>query len=278
VTDVEVIHADVLREPAAAVARKTRGRTVGEVGRRGKNVVVGFESGGVLLVNLGMTGRLLPRGPTDPPPPEAGHPAVRIRFGDGSVLVYDDTRRFGMVEVLGPGEWIARSAGLGPEPLDDTFTAARLGEGLARSRSPVRSWLLDQRRIAGVGNIYASESLHRARIHPLTPAREIDGKGVRRLHRGLRSVLRDAIEAGGTTLRDYRTAAGRPGTFASRLAVYGKEGEPCPRCSTPVDRIVFSNRSAFLCPRCQPEPGAAERTPDAPDGSPDRGSRPEGRG
>lgn len=251
---VEVLHADVLRVPPAAFRRCVRGRAIAGVGRRGKNVVLGLEGGGVLLVNLGMTGRLLPLLPGGPAPAfPPTHPALRFRLRGGGTLVFDDVRRFGTVECLQEEEWHRRSRALGPEPLSADFTAGRLATDLARSRSPVRSWLLDQRRVAGVGNIYANEALWRARVHPRRPASDLDAADVRRLHRALRRVLARAVEARGTTLRDYRTAEGDAGGFAPALSVYGREGQPCPRCGTPVERIVFGNRSAFLCPRCQPQ-------------------------
>lgn len=224
------------------------------MGRRGKNVLFRLEGGRALLVNLGMTGRLLAGVPGAPA--EAGHPGVRLELDDGSRVTYDDVRRFGCLEALGPGEWRARNRSLGPEPLSRGFTADRLGEALSRSVSPIRSWLLDQRRVAGIGNIYANEALWRARVHPLRPAASLDPDEVRRLHREVRRVLRAAIRARGTTLRDYRDAAGGEGSFGALLRVYGREGAPCPRCRTPVARLVLSNRSAFYCPRCQTLPAA----------------------
>lgn len=247
---VEVLHADVLAEPPDAFAERLRGRRIAEVGRRGKNVVIHLEDGGVLLVNLGMTGRLLPVAAGSPSP--ATHPALRFALDRGRTLVYDDVRRFGRVESLDAEAWAERSAALGPEPLGRGFTAADLAASLSRSRSPVRSWLLDQRRVAGVGNIYANEALHRAGIHPARPADSLSREDAVALHRALRTVLREAIRARGTTLRDYRTAEGGRGGFSVRLRVYGREGEPCPRCKSVVERLVLANRSAFLCPRCQP--------------------------
>jgi formamidopyrimidine-DNA glycosylase len=176
-------------------------------------------------------------------------------------LLFDDTRRFGAVECLAADAWAERDRALGPEPLDDAFTAGDLHAALGRSRSPVRSWLLDQRRIAGVGNIYANEALHGAGIDPRRPARSVGRDEARRLHSALRDVLSRAIEARGTTLRDYRDAEGGTGAFAGLLAVYGRHGEPCPRCKAAVERVVFGNRSAFLCPRCQPSRRGTE--PDA---------------
>lgn len=255
-----VHHADVLRQPARSVREAVRGRTIVAVERRAKNVVIRLDGQRVVAVNLGMTGRLLPTRAGARAPPEATHPAVVFRFRDGGTLVFDDTRRFGTVECLSDEEWHERSARLGPEPLDPSFTAELLHARLGASRAPVRSWLLDQRKVAGVGNIYASEALHLAAIHPEREARTIDAAGAARLRDAIRAVLEAAIKAGGTTLRDYRTAEGDPGRFARRLLVYGREGEPCTRCGTGVRRIVFGGRSAFLCPTCQPRrPGRRSR-------------------
>jgi len=238
VADAEILRGDVVGQPEATFRRRAKRRRVEGVSRRGKNVVVELDGGSVLLVNLGMTGRLL----------------VRIHFEDGGRLVYDDVRRFGRLEVLGSAEWKDRDASLGREPLSDGLTPGELDVLLGGSRSPIRSWLLDQRKLAGVGNIYANESLFRARIHPRRPARSLEPADVRRLHRALREVLTAAIGEGGTTIRDYRDADGEEGAFSGRLLAYGREGEPCPRCGAAIRRIVFGGRSAFLCPRCQEEP------------------------
>lgn len=252
IADVEVLHDDVLDGAPDGFVASITGQSVTDVTRRGKNVVLVLQDALRLVVNLGMSGRLLHRKPdaADPPP---SHPAVRFRLADGNVLVYHDIRRFGRLQVLEAAAYREWSRTLGPEPLGRGFTARGLGEGLARSISPVRSWLLDQRRLAGVGNIYANEALHRARIHPRTPADRIDFGAATRLHRAIRKVLRDAVSWRGTTLRDFRTSDGEEGSYSHRLRVYGREGEPCPRCGASVRRIVFGNRSAFLCPRCQPE-------------------------
>jgi formamidopyrimidine-DNA glycosylase len=248
----EVVHADVLRQPARRFADRVRGRTVVAVERRGKNVILRLDEGRVVAVNLGMTGRLLPVAAGEREAAGWSHPAVRFRFHGGGALVFDDTRRFGTVECLATDEWLERSARLGPEPLDSNFTPAGLHAALAVSRSPVRSWLLDQRKIAGVGNIYANEALHLARIHPERQARLVDLERATALHRGIRSVLQAAIDAGGTTIRDYRTAEGAPGRYARRLLVYGRDREACGQCGTAIRRIVFGGRSAFYCPSCQP--------------------------
>ncbi|MBM4182660.1 MAG: bifunctional DNA-formamidopyrimidine glycosylase/DNA-(apurinic or apyrimidinic site) lyase [Gemmatimonadetes bacterium] len=247
-----VLHADVLRQPVRSLANKVRDRTVVAVERRAKNVVIRLDGSRVIAVNLGMTGGLLPTSPGAPRSLDATHPAVVFEFRDGASLVFDDTRRFGTVECLSDAEWGERSARMGPEPLDSGFTPEVLHAALGTSRSPVRSWLLDQRRIAGVGNIYASEALHLAGIHPERQARSVDAGEAAALHTGIRRVLQAAIDAGGTTIRDYRSAEGSPGRYARRLLAYGRDGEPCTQCGTEIRRVVFGGRSAFYCPACQP--------------------------
>ncbi len=248
---VEVVKADILRESKRRFTPRLRGRTISAVTRRAKNVVLELDDGSVIWVNLGMTGRLLP---FDTPPRGSArptHPAVRFRFSDGGVLVFDDVRRFGTVEHLDAEARSERSSAMGPEPLAPGWRAEHLVEALGRSRSPARSWLLDQRRIAGVGNIYAAEALFLAGIDPRTPVRAIDPERGRALHGAIRDVLQGAIDAGGTTIRDYRNAEGEMGEYGRRLYVYGRDGAPCHRCGTTIERVVFSNRSAFLCPTCQ---------------------------
>jgi formamidopyrimidine-DNA glycosylase len=251
ILQVEVLRPDLLVSPPEAFRHALLNRSVESVDRRGKNLVLGLSDGVRLVVNLGMTGRLLLGGGEGDPLPS--HPGVRLDCSGGVILWYDDSRRFGRLETMDSRAFARWSRRLGPEPLGRGFTARALHAGLAASRSPLRSWLLDQRRIAGVGNIYALEALFLAGLHPRGPSNTVDPHGAARLHRGLRKVLRQAIRHRGTTLRDYRDALGSSGGNAPLLSVYGREGEPCPRCRTPIERIVFSNRSAFLCPSCQPE-------------------------
>lgn len=248
---VRIQHEDVLRSDRDRFRSAVEGRRIESVERRGKNVVLVLDRERRVMVNLGMTGKLLAGGSVE----AAGstHPAVVFDLEGDGVLVFDDVRRFGAVECLDRQEWRARDRALGVEPLSRSFTARRLQRLLAGSRSPIRSWLLDQRKVVGVGNIYAAEALWRARIHPRRPARSLTEEEARRLHRALRRVLRRAVDAGGTTIRDYRNAAGGRGAYVDRLTVYGREGRPCLRCSMEVERVVFGGRSAFLCPRCQPE-------------------------
>ena len=251
ISRTRVLKEDLLRTSARAFRDAISGRTITAVERRAKNLVFELDGGDRrLITNLGMTGGYYPLG-YDLGSDEPSHVGVRFHFGSGRKLVFRDVRRFGCLEVDDREAWAVRDARIGPEPLDDTWTAERLHADLLRSRSPLRSWLLDQRRVAGVGNIYANEAGFLAGIRPTRPANEVTPSEAALLHAGIRSVLSEAIARGGTTLRDYRDAGGEPGGFGRQLLVYGREGEPCVTCGTPIERLVLSNRSAFLCPECQ---------------------------
>lgn len=253
IAGVTVLRDDVVKGSPGGFAAVLPGRQFRSVGRRGKNVVFTFDDESRLVINLGMTGRVL-SGPGPGPVRLTTHPAVHFHLADGGCVTYDDIRRFGLLTIVPRGQWRAWSRRLGPEPLARSFTARELRKTLSRSRAPIRSLLLDQRKVAGVGNIYAVESLWSARIHPATPANVIGERAAARLHRSVRKVLRRAIHAGGTTLRNYRNAEGDVGGFSRALHAYGRADEPCFRCRTPIERIVFGGRSAFFCPRCQAAP------------------------
>ncbi len=248
-----VLRADLLREPPVSFVQRIRGRLVEKVGRRGKNVVLTLDGHRGIVVNLGMTGRLLLTRAGERAP-GALHPGVIFHLDEGPRLIYDDIRRFGSLRAYSADALRSWSRSLGPEPLARSFTVRALASLLNGSRAPIRSWLLDQSRVAGVGNIYANEALFRSGIHPLREAGSLEQEEVRSLHRALRRVLREAVRSRGTTLRDYRDPLGAEGSFGSYLAVYGREGEGCGRCGQPIVRIVLGGRSAFLCPRCQRKP------------------------
>lgn len=252
IREAQVLRNDLLRVSSGAFRAGLQDRELLEVGRRGKNVVLTLSDSLRLVVNLGMTGRLLF---LSGPPGEASsaHLGIKLSLAPPGALLYDDVRRFGHLLLLSEEAWREESARLGPEPLDPALTPEDFHALLSASRSPVRSWLLDQTHLAGVGNIYANEALFRAHIHPARPGHTVTPEESRALLEGLRRVLTDAIRARGTTLRDYRTASGGTGGYGVELEVYGRDGSACPRCKAPVRRIVFGNRSAFFCPRCQPE-------------------------
>ena len=246
---VMVTHRDVLATDPDRFGRSLVGRELAGAGRRGKNVVLRLEGGGRLVVNLGMTGRLVLS--DAPRAGELRHVAVRFVLEDGRDLLYDDTRRFGLLEVFGPEAWARRDAELGLEPLDDAFTADALHAMTRRTRVPIRSFLLDQYRVAGVGNIYALEALFLAGIRPTRRSQRVTRAEAGRLRDALRDVLTRAIAHRGTTFSDYRDGAGEAGGFQPLLRVYGREELPCLACGTPIRRRVLSNRSAFYCPACQ---------------------------
>jgi formamidopyrimidine-DNA glycosylase len=226
------------------------GEALAALRRHGKYLVAEFGPAAA-VVHLGMSGRL------ELHPPEAPcerHTHLRLAFEHGVELRFVDPRRFGMAVVLPVPELpaFAPLAALGVDALDGDVEAALLAAA-PRARTPVRSLLLDQGVLSGVGNIYANEALARAGIHPLTPAASLSRARLRRLAAALRAVLADALAAGGTTLADggFADAEGRGGYFAVALAVYGREGEPCRRCGARVRREVAAGRSCFFCPRCQ---------------------------
>ena len=244
-------------EPPEAVAEALEGERVTDVGRRGKYLVVGFENGRHLLVHLRMTGNVLH--PATEGAERDPHVRATITLDDGSDVVYRDVRRFGTWELLEPGELepYFEARRLGREPLERTFTSAALGRALAGRRAPVKAALLDQRAVAGVGNIYADEALWYARIHPLTPAGELEPHDVAALRKGVRKALELGIARQGATLRDYRGADGERGRMQHEFRVYGRGGEPCPRCGTPIEKTRAGGRGTWYCPSCQPAPSGS---------------------
>ena len=216
--------------------------------RRAKYLLADLDDGQTALVHLGMSGRLVFDGP-----PAARHEHLTFAFDDGTVLRFIDPRRFGMLGLAPtaalPGHpWLVH---LGLEPLDDGFDGPALGTALAGRRLALKLALMDQRIVVGVGNIYASESLFRARLSPFRPAGSLGPAEAGRLAAGVRAVLAEAILAGGSSLRDYVRADGALGFFQDRFAVYGRDGLPCPACGTPVAKAVQGNRATYFCPRCQ---------------------------
>ena len=180
------------------------------------------------------------------------HRRAVVRLDDGSDVAYRDVRRFGTWLLVEPHELEPYLGDrVGREPLERSFTTKRLAETLAGRRTPVKAAILDQRRLAGVGNIYADEALWRARIHPQRPAGELDPDELKALHRGIRTALKAGIERQGATLRDYRTPDGGSGTMQDEFKVYGREGEPCDRCGTPIEKIRAAGRGTWYCPNCQ---------------------------
>src|SRR5262245_3700210 len=224
-----------------------QGAAVESVGRRGKYLLLGLDDDRELIVHLGMTGSLRVR-----PAGDGGDAYVRAWWafddGRGESLEYRDVRRFGRLAVAVGGEYAGTLATQGPDALDPSFGADDLWRALRRSRRAVKTQLLSQRPVAGVGNIYADEALWRAQIHPAR--RTVTRAQAAALLTALREVMTGSIRYGGTTLNNYRAVDGRPGRNQQRLEVYGQAGLPCPRCGTPLRSATLDGRTATWCPTC----------------------------
>jgi formamidopyrimidine-DNA glycosylase len=228
-----------------------RGRAPQGVIRRGKFLLWQFSGEHALLVHLGMTGRLLVH---RRPPQTLPHTHIVLRFADAAEVHYADARRFGGVRA-GASALLESSpplSQLGPEPLGRRFDGAWLQHAAGRSKRAIRDVLLDQRVVAGIGNIYVSEALFTAGLHPLVAATRLRLSAWSRLADAAQTTLRRAIDNGGTTLRDYRGTGNRPGRNQYALAVYGRAGQPCPQCGTPLHGFTHGGRSGVFCPRDQP--------------------------
>ena len=252
ITAVRIPKPDVLREVSPrGLQRAVTGLRIDRAWRRAKMVVLDLSDGARMVVQPRFTGALLiDAGQLDPR--ERAYAAVEFRLGDGRSLIYRDIRRLGTVALMSAERLASYTARLGAEPLDPAFGPGELSGILRGSRQPVKKVLMDQRRVAGVGNIYANEALWRAGIDPSREARALSAAEAATLHAALTAVLRESIEARGTSFRDYRDASGRSGGFAARLAVYGRAGQACPRCgSRLVGTHAIDGRNTVLCAHCQ---------------------------
>lgn len=250
---VELARPDVVHGDPAPLCALVRGRRIEAVERLGKRIRVRLERGVFLHIHLGMTGRLLVVSAGARPEP---HTHLRLRLDNGSELRFSDPRRFGGIWVIRDerqgGEstqWIGRRlAPVHADPLELPLPEFRT---LLARRRQVKALLMAQEPISGIGNIYCDEALYRARIHPLTRCDQLKPGDVRRLWRAIRQVLRQAIEAGGSSIRDYRSADNEPGGFQKRHRVYDRAGQPCGRCRSRIMRLVVAGRGTFICPVCQ---------------------------
>ena len=234
--------------PPAELEAAVAGRTIEGLGRRGKYLLLSLDDGRTLVMHLRMTGNLVLVEGED----ELNHLRARFVLDDGRELWFTDPRRFGEALLLGDGELDAHFAPrLGVEPLSDEFTAERLGEIAAGRRAPLKSFLLDQKGIAGIGNIYADEALFRARLHPLSPAESMKPEHLEALREGIVAALEAGLDGGGASIDDYRDGRGEKGRMQDEFLVHTREGKPCPRCDGTVERIVVSGRSTYFCPSCQ---------------------------
>jgi formamidopyrimidine-DNA glycosylase len=248
---VEIVDPRLTRpEPPEAIAAALEGELIVRVSRRGKYLGFEFESGRHLLVHLRMTGNV-----EHPAQGGLGADPYRravVRLDDGSDVAYRDVRRFGTWDLLEPGELEDYFAvrRLGEEPLERGFTTRVLTQALEGRHAPIKAALLDQRAAAGIGNIYADEALWRARLHPLRPAGSLTAGEIARLRKAIRAALEMGIARQGATLRDYRDPEGRRGRMQDEFKVYGRAGEPCPRCGTPIEKTRAGGRGTWFCPQC----------------------------
>lgn len=238
----------MLTPPLPEFATLVVGRRIEAVGRRAKWLLLTLDAGWTLAIHLRMSGHLLV---AEPAAADAPHVHFALDLDNGRRLIFDDQRKFGRVHLLDSIGLLALDAAHGPEPLADDFTPAVLAERLRTRQAPIKTLLLDQRLIAGIGNIYANEALWLAGIHPLTPGGTLTVDQIAALHHAIRLVLADAIANQGSSLRNYRDGYGRRGNYQEHFNVYDRVGKPCPRCQTAIERIVVSQRSTFFCPSCQ---------------------------
>lgn len=251
ITRIEARRPDLRFPLPKNFATSIQGRRVEALERRAKYILIRLEGDLVWLIHLGMSGRMVMRQgwPNDIGP----HDHVIFGTDDGWAVTFNDARRFGMMDLI-PGKALAAHkllAGIGPEPLDEAFTAAVLTEALKGKKAPMKAALLDQTVVAGLGNIYVCEALFRAGINPQKLAGTVKADKLNKLVPAIKAVLTEALKAGGSSLRDYVQSDGELGYFQTRFRVYDREGQACVTCKAGIRRIVQSGRSTFYCGRCQ---------------------------
>lgn len=233
-----------LRLPIPESLAEAEGRKAVSIRRRSKYLILDLDDDSSILIHLGMSGSLRIASPSEP---LKTHDHVLINLSNGKQLRFHDPRRFGIVLHLPHGDPLGHPLfkDLGPEPLEKVFTSEVLAKTLSKRAIPVKVALMDAKTVVGVGNIYASEALFRAKILPATPANKLSKARIHRLTAAIKEVLEDSITQGGTTLRDFLHSDGKPGYFSQRLFVYDRKGEPCRLCSTPIRQVVMAQRSTF---------------------------------
>lgn len=251
ITGIEIYYGGIIKEPESALFRSLIvGKEIRSLTRRGKYLLCELSEGLTLVIHLRMTGRLYL---TDPQQLVEKHTHIIFRLSGGKELRFHDTRKFGLIYLVPTGCWqpIGGLFSLGPEPLEEAFTLAYLQEKIRDRKTRLKNFLLDQRFIAGIGNIYADEILFVAGLHPERPVETLTAKEVERLYHAIRSLLQAGIEHRGTSFRDYVDGMGARGGFQNKLKVYGRGGEPCERCGTRLVRSVVAGRGTVFCPCCQ---------------------------
>jgi formamidopyrimidine-DNA glycosylase len=236
--------------PREGIEAHLLGQKVKATGRRGKYLLVWMDSGALLVIHLGMTGRL---GLFPHHEPEARHDHLRLGLDNGLELRFNDARRFGSIQVFSPAAIQRQDPffAMGPEPFSQDFTASYLHQRAGRRTQPIKHFLLDGQTVAGIGNIYVSEILFAARILPETPIAKVSKGQWQKIVIETRRILTRAIACGGSTIADFVNSRGEAGSFQLELAVYGRAGQPCPRCGAGITRLVMAGRSTFYCQACQ---------------------------
>ena len=249
IDQVQVRYAKMIGTGVDSFVHDLPGQTIERIGRRGKYLLF-YLTGGVLVSHLRMEGKYLFYSDAVP---ERKHAHVFFEMTDGGTLVYEDVRKFGTMELLKKNQLEAyfTARKLGPEPTEADFLLPPFAAALGRSKKPIKPYLLEQTLVVGLGNIYVDEALWRARIHPARPASSLKPAEVKRLREQIIEVLQLGIEKRGSTIRTYRNALGEDGTMQDFLQVYGKTGQPCARCGSPIEKIKLGGRGTHLCPHCQ---------------------------
>lgn len=255
IVSVRIAEKRLRQRVASDFAAKITGRRIVKLSRRAKYLIAELDGDHVMLVHLGMSGSLTHREDgfrADDFDPRHDH--LEFLLDDGSRLVYNDPRRFGLIRLVERAALTSAPElkGLGPEPLSREFNAGYLAAKARGRTAAIKNVIMDQRIVAGIGNIYASEILFRAGVRPTRRAGRVTRSEMEKIVEATPVILRAAIGSNGTTFRSYRDSRGQPGRFAERLRVYGREDEPCFTCSTPIRNVVVGQRASFYCPKCQP--------------------------
>jgi len=235
----------LLRQEQNDFIQRIKGQCIEKITRRGKAVIVHLASGEFLIIQLMMTGQLIANGP------KGKHTRITFAFSDSSSLLYNDQRRFGQLRVVAELSEVKHFNILGPEPFSKDFSPASMREAFRKSIRPIKNVLLDHTFVAGIGNIYACEILFRSRVSPRRQAQRIRLTETRTIHHHIIEVLNEAIVHRGSSMRNYRDGDGQKGRFNERLAVYAREGLPCPCCHKSIQRITQAGRGTFYCGHCQ---------------------------
>ncbi|HYL60286.1 MAG TPA: bifunctional DNA-formamidopyrimidine glycosylase/DNA-(apurinic or apyrimidinic site) lyase [Candidatus Acidoferrales bacterium] len=254
IVSARIGEARLRRRVTANFAEAVSGRRIVNLSRRAKYLIVELDGDHVMLVHLGMSGSLTHRrGDFRGEDFDPRHDHLEFALDDSTRLVFNDPRRFGLVRLVARADLgsIAELKGIGPEPLSREFNAGYLAAKARGKKVAIKNLIMDQRIVAGIGNIYAAEVLFRAGVRPTRRAGRVTRAEIDKIVAAVPLILRAAIGSRGTTFRSYRDSRGRPGRFAKRLCVYGREGEPCYTCSTPIRNVVVGQRASFYCPTCQ---------------------------